>query len=71
MNTNPRNVMEKTSKSKTFNQQSEIAGLIDWVVEQVETTDREVIQVTPPDYDVRVELNHKYIITITKVKDKQ
>lgn len=54
------------SKSKTFEKEDEIGPLVDWFYKQLETVDREIIQNTPPDYDIRTELKHKYTITITK-----
>jgi hypothetical protein len=60
----------RTSKSKTFEKQSEIGDVIDFVIAQVETEDREIIyNGAEPSMDVKIETSHKYIVTITKVEE--
>lgn len=55
----------KVSKSKTFDKETEMFELMDFVDKTLECTEREI-----PYHlglDVKVETNHKYIITVTKV----
>lgn len=52
------------SKTKTFEAETEVQVLLDWFMSLVETEDYEIIQNTPPHYDVEVRTVKKYKITI-------
>jgi len=59
------------SKSKTFELQAEIGDLMDFVINNIETEDREIIyRGAEPSIDVRIETKHKYKITITAYEPK-
>lgn len=59
------------SKSKTFELQAEIGDLMDFVINNIETEDREIpYSGAEPTMDVRVETKRKYKITITTYEPK-
>lgn len=51
------------SKSKTFPKGTDMGEVVDWLYEQVKTTDHEVIYPSETD--------SKYLITITKLPEKE
>lgn len=58
-----------TSKSKTFDKESSLGDLIEWVANTLETENIEVITNTPADYDVSIQTKHKYKITIVNLNE--
>lgn len=60
-----------SSKTKTFEAESEFGEVIDWFTRQIETKDHEIIQNTPPSYDVEVRTTKKYRITIHEFEGKK
>ena len=64
--------MKPQSKSKTFPKGTDMGGVLEWFYSQVETYDHEVIYPgAEPTMDLVIETKAKYIITITKVFDKE
>lgn len=59
------------SRTKTFEKECNPGDIIDFVIDQIEATDEEVITNTPPSYDVVSKTNHKYRVTITKVNKSE
>lgn len=57
-----------SSKTKTFEAESEVYHLMDWVREHIEAKNEEIIRNTPPDFDLEVRLVKKYRITIAEVE---
>lgn len=62
----------KTSKSKTFQQGDDFSEVVEWFMKQFETTDWQPEGTNwgggePGPFDPRCDLNHKYVVTITKV----
>jgi hypothetical protein len=56
------------SKSKTFDAQAELGEIVDWVVSQIQTEDREIpYGGAEPSLDVRTETTKKYKITIQEI----
>lgn len=60
-----------TSKTKTFEAESEFGDVMDWFMKNIETEYHEIIQNTPPSYDVEVRTTKKYRITIQEVEVKK
>lgn len=60
-----------TSKTKTFEAESEVGTVIDWFMKHIETEEHEIIQNTPPSYDVEDRTTKKYRITIREVEIKK
>lgn len=58
-----------TSKSKTFSRDTYAGDLIEWVVNNIETENVEVITNTPDDYDVLIQTKQKYKITIVNLNE--
>lgn len=56
-----------TSKTKTFEAESEFRILMNWFMTTIETKDVEVVGIVPPDLDVEVRTTKKYRITISEV----
>jgi len=55
----------KKSKTKTFEFQSELGDILDWVVKNIETVDVEIpYGGAEPALDVKCETTKKYSITI-------
>ncbi len=53
------------SKTKTFEIQSELGDIMDWVVSEIQTKDREIpYGGAEPALDVKIETIKKYTITI-------
>lgn len=60
-----------SSKSKTFQKETDYDDLMDFITGQIEIEHRELA----PSYGtesatVKIETRHKYIITITKIEEK-
>lgn len=64
--------MRTESKSKTFQKDSDFSEVAEWALNQFETTDFQPEGTNmsggePSPYDPECTLNHKYIVTVTKV----
>lgn len=60
-----------SSKTKTFEAESEFIPVIVWFVNQIKTKDKEIVTNTPPDIDVKIKLTKKYRITIHEFEGKK
>lgn len=60
-----------SSKTKTFEAESWYIELLNWFETNIETKDHEIIQNTPPSYDVEVRTTKKYRITIHEFEGKK
>lgn len=58
-----------TSKSKTFDKESSLGDLIEWVANTLETENVEVVKNYHDDYDVSIQTKHKYKITIVNLNE--
>lgn len=63
----------KTSKSKTFHQDTPYSELFDWMMSNLEINAHQPLGTDwsggePGPHDYREDLKHKYIITVTKVE---
>lgn len=62
--------MATKSKSKTFPKESGLGEVVTFILDQIETVNREVpYGGAEPGLDVLTETVHKYIVTITKVEE--
>lgn len=60
--------MKTKSKSKTFDVQTDMGNVVDWLVSNIETEDREIpYGGCEPSLDIKVETIHKYVVTITQL----
>lgn len=62
----------KTSKSRTFERQTDLDEVMFWIQNQIDDDVREVIESgASPSCDYISETKFKYIITITKITDEK
>lgn len=61
--------MKVSSKSKTFEEQSHFGDLIQFVIDNLDTEEREVMYSgASPSMDIVVETKFKYKITLSKIE---